>query len=275
VEALLVLTVAPWKKVFLLMFRLIKRYELGSTLIGKRLQSSGTELKTTPPRVYEKIRKLLDDEAALDPQGATPDHIQAIQRAKLAQTSGRVTQGPKWGKGLLKRLEQDGGSKIVKTHISFFHFEFTRFVQHCSDIKGLKLDDALLQLDWSQRMVADKVHEALTEAIVYAKESGFDLSKTYIADAYVKNTSTGISQQFIKKFLRGRGRYGATPHAKISRLEFILQEREKPFAVRVNDPLEWVRVRLRERRKEFTKTAEEIYQEYRERKPIKPIYVEQ
>jgi hypothetical protein len=236
-------------------------------LLVQRIVLRSQSTKTTPPRVYEKIKQELEKEHLLQGIQTTPDHIHAIQRAALnKRKSGKYP-------GFIQRLEQDGGPAILKSHHTFFHVDYTRFIQHCGDIKGLQLDDALLQLDWSQKTVVDKVHEALTEAIVMAKESGFDLSKTYIADAYVKDSKTGVSTRFIKKYLRGRGRYGATPHPKFARLEFVLQQREKGFAVRENDPLEWVRTRLRERRSEFTKNAEEVYQEYRVKRPIKPIYV--
>jgi pyruvate/oxaloacetate carboxyltransferase len=75
-----------------------------------------------------------------------------------------------------------------------------------------------------------------------------------------------------KRYLRGRGRYGATPHPKVATLDLILQEREKPFAVKENDPLEWVRAKLRDHKQEFVKNADQIYAEKRAKRPIKPVY---
>lgn len=65
-------------------------------------------------------------------------------------------------------------------HRNFVHMDYTRFIQPLGEIKGLSLNDALLQLDWNKRNVAAKVHEALEEFIVRSKEEGFDLNKTYI-----------------------------------------------------------------------------------------------
>lgn len=76
----------------------------------------------------------------------------------------------------------------------------------------------------------------------------------------------------VKRYLRGRGRYGATPHPITTLLEITLQERDKPFAMRTKDPLEWVRDRLRERQKPFVKSAEELYIETRKKRPIKEVY---
>ncbi len=70
----------------------------------------------------------------------------------------------------------------------------------------------------------------------------------------------------------GRGRYGSTPHPKICRLEFYLQEREKPFDLRENDPLEWVRQRLRDSRRKYVDLSEKVYEEKRRSRPIKPVY---
>ncbi len=74
--------------------------------------------------------------------------------------------------------------------------------------------------------------------------------------------------------MRGRGRYGATPHPKTARLEIVLQERQNGgFKKRTEeDPLEWIRMRLRNRKKDHVSTAEEIYREKRLVRPIKPIY---
>jgi hypothetical protein len=72
--------------------------------------------------------------------------------------------------------------------------------------------------------------------------------------------------------LRGRGRYGATPHPKTAKLEITFQERERGFSIRDADPLEWIRSRLRDRKRDITPTATEIYATKREKRPIKEIF---
>lgn len=99
------------------------------------------------------------------------------------------------------------------------------------------------------------------------------VSPTKLADAYIKETKSGLSDRFVKKYLKGRGRYGATSLAKTAKLEMIFQERETGFKSRESDPLEWVRNRLRERRKEYVKSAEELYEAKRTTRPIKPVYI--
>lgn len=80
------------------------------------------------------------------------------------------------------------------------------------------------------------------------------------AEAYIMNSAHGLSQRFMAKYLRGRGRYGATPDPKTARLKLILQERPAVgFALREkSDPLEWLRIRLRNAKKPMAKTAQQI-----------------
>lgn len=87
--------------------------------------------------------------------------------------------------------------------------------------------------------------KGLKDAIVNCGNRGFDLDKTYIADVYVHENGAVLSKLLKKRFIRGRARYGSDQHVKSSLVKFILQEREKPFKSRVNDPLEWVRERMR------------------------------
>ncbi|KAJ1567086.1 hypothetical protein HK096_011022 [Nowakowskiella sp. JEL0078] len=124
---------------------------------------------------------------------------------------------------------------------------------------------------WHRKPITRHFRQALVCAILKAKESGMDLNKTYIADVYAFREAIA-SKVFIKAYVRGRGRYGSTPHPITSMLSFILQEREEPFKKRVNDPLEWIRDRLRQRQTEFEKSADEIYIEKRQKRPIKVIY---
>jgi hypothetical protein len=119
------------------------------------------------------------------------------------------------------------------------------------------------------------MHEALVDTIDIAKTNGFDLKKCYIAEAYVHASSHGLSRRFVEKYLRGRGRYGATPHVKTARLEILIQQRENGgFKKRESgDPLEWLRIRLRERKKGVVVGAEDLWTERRKSRPAKQVYL--
>ncbi len=62
---------------------------------------------------------------------------------------------------------------------------------------------------------------------------------------FVRENAAPLSTTFARRYIRGRARYGATPQFKSAVLDVLLQERERPFAKRQQDPLEWLRVRLR------------------------------
>ena len=94
----------------------------------------------------------------------------------------------------------------------------------------------------------------------------------YTADAYIKKDEGSLSNVMIKKYLKGRGRYGATPHAKVALFSVVLQERSRPFDFRLADPLEPIKARLRARQVPFTKTATELYQQSRIRRPVKALF---
>ncbi|KAJ3005143.1 hypothetical protein HKX48_000846, partial [Thoreauomyces humboldtii] len=175
-------------------------------------------------------------------------------------------------RAFLTRLIASGGDKIVTFRRNVLHTDHTRFLTLCDQVKGLTVDQALLQIRWERKPVTGKMVDAIEEALVKAKEEGLDLTRTYIADAYVKKNAAILQSHLVKRYLRGRGRYGATPHPVSTLLELTLQERDAPFPVRENDPLEWVRDRLRQRQKPFVKTAEEIYTEKRERRKVKEIF---
>ncbi|KAJ3185003.1 hypothetical protein HDU87_002569 [Geranomyces variabilis] len=175
-------------------------------------------------------------------------------------------------KAFLARLQKDGGPRIVTFRRNVLHTEYARFLTLCDQVKGLSLDQALLQIKWLRKPITKKMEDAISEAIVKAKEAGFDLGKTYVADAYVKQNAAILQTYLVKRYLRGRGRYGATPHPVSTLLELTLQERVKPFAARESDPLEWVRDRLRERQKPFAKTAEEVYTDVRSRRKVKEVH---
>ncbi|KND01241.1 uncharacterized protein SPPG_04332 [Spizellomyces punctatus DAOM BR117] len=235
------------------------------------------------PSVYPRIRDLLRDGAYESPQTLqqTTDQLEGIRRAQEAVAQGRyavlqpnsTSKRPKKPhQAFLARLREDGGDKIVSFRKNFLHTEYTRFVTLCDQVKGLTLDQALLQIRWLRKPITKKMEEALKEAIVKAKEQGLDLKKTFVADAYVKENAAILQSQLVKRYLRGRGRYGATPHPVTALLEITLQEREKPFSIRDSDPLEWLRERLRDRQRPFVKSAEEVYNDVRSKRPIKQVF---
>lgn len=85
----------------------------------------------------------------------------------------------------------------------------------------------------------------------------------------------------MEKYLRGRARYGSSPHFKSTLLRFTLQQRDKPFPKRMADPLEWVRERMRsklmERDVEKGSAGDEslavkVYKEMRETRPVKTVF---
>ncbi|KAJ3412785.1 hypothetical protein HDV05_000252 [Chytridiales sp. JEL 0842] len=169
----------------------------------------------------------------------------------------------------LERLKRDGGDKIITFKRNYIHVEHTRFIPLLSQIRGLPLDQALLQIKWLRKKISLKLEEAMEGAIVKAKESGLELSKTYIADGYVKKNAAVLSKPLQKRYIRGRGRYGATPHPKTCLLELTLQERNKPFDRKLADPLEWIRARLRDRLRPFTKSPDEVYEAVKTKRPPK------
>ena len=104
-----------------------------------------------------------------------------------------------------------------------------------------------MTLAWNQQPISRKMEMALKEGLIKAVEQGLDLKKTYLgtfitkcflhflADVYVKQGANLSSRMMT--YIKGRGRYGPTPHPKLATLELILQERNEPFSIRVNDPL--------------------------------------
>ncbi|KAI8812278.1 hypothetical protein BJ742DRAFT_768357 [Cladochytrium replicatum] len=235
----------------------------------KRLQTPKAEsAKISRPRVYEKIRQAQKDLKTSN-EGIPADVVENLRAHPLVKTA-KKSRGYRFA-NFLKRLIHEGGDKIVLFSSHFLHVEYTRFITLCDQVKGLSLEKALLQLRWHQKPITKKFESALRKAIVKAKEDGLVLSKTYIADVYTESGAV-ISRYFQRRFIRGRGRYGATPQYVSATLAFTLQERDRPFRVRTSDPLEWIREKLRERQREWTPTVDEIYAEERSVKKIKPIY---
>ncbi|KAI9101938.1 hypothetical protein DFS34DRAFT_612052 [Phlyctochytrium arcticum] len=221
------------------------------------LHSPQTPLKAHQPAVYPAVLK-------------QDTQLETEQSPQSSQSTFKRIKNPQ--KAFIERLRADGGDKIVTFQRNFLHTEYTRFLALCDQVKGLTIDQALLQIRWLRKPISRKMEAGLKDAIVKAKEEGFDLSKTYIADVYVKQNAAIIQTQLEKKFIKGRGRYGATPHPVTTLWEITLQERDKPFAKVERDPLEWIRVRLRERQKPYVQTAEDIYSEIRDKRVVKEVF---
>ncbi|KAJ3055064.1 hypothetical protein HK097_011627 [Rhizophlyctis rosea] len=172
----------------------------------------------------------------------------------------------------MERLRADGGDKITTLTRNYLHVSHTRFLDILDELKGLSLQQALLHMKWHQKPTAEKVNDAIREAIIQAKEEGFDLQKTYIAHAEVWRNKVVISQHMRNRYIRGRGRYGSINFVESALLEITLQERDKPFLQRVHDPLEWVREKLRAAQKPWVPSVEEVYEKERGARPIKAVY---
>jgi hypothetical protein len=75
-------------------------------------------------------------------------------------------------------------SSVTKKHISTLitqeYTHLTKFIPVCLEVKGLTLNQALLQLSWNRKIISQKFQSALEEFIVIAKEKGYNLDKTYI-----------------------------------------------------------------------------------------------
>ncbi|TPX58054.1 hypothetical protein PhCBS80983_g03406 [Powellomyces hirtus] len=222
--------------------------------------------KSNRPNVYPKLRQ------DIAPTTSTTTTKPSSVPPPTAVASDAPFQRSTVQQQFLARLARDGGDRIVTFRRNILHTEYTRFLTLCDQVKGLTLDQALLQIKWLRKPITKKMEDALKEAIVKAKEEGLDLNKTYVADAYVKKNAAILQNYLVKRYLRGRGRYGSTPHPVSTLLELTLQERDKPFQVRENDPLEWLRDRLRERQKPFAKSAEQVYEEVRTRRKVKEVF---
>ena len=169
----------------------------------------------------------------------------------------------------ISRISSQGPIMNFKRNV--LHICPSRFTRLCDDLKGLTLDKAFLQIKWNRRNIDSVMNETLTECLVKAKESGFNLDSTYIADVYA-NPKGSIFSKTMKKYIKGRGRYGSTPTPISTSLEIILQERKTPFKAFENDPLERLKDKLREKQRPWVKSVHEIYKEKRSIRPIKQIY---
>lgn len=170
----------------------------------------------------------------------------------------------------IARISSQG--PIMSFKRTVLHVSSSRFTGLSNELKGLTLDKAFLQLKWNRRNIDEVMNSTLTECLVKAKESGFNLDKTYIADVYANPKGALFSKNLIRKYVRGRGRYGATPTPLSTNLEIMLQEREVPFSLKQNDPLEPIKDKLREKQRQWVKSVHEIYSDFRIKRPIKKIY---
>lgn len=146
------------------------------------------------PGIYRQIREHLSDPSATDhinaPQPIS-EQLDAIRRAQdavakgsypLLQPNSTSKKARKPYHAFLERLKADGGDKIITFKRNYLHTEYTRFLPLCDQVKGLTLDQALLQIRWLRKPITKKMEDALKEAIVKAKEQNLDLSKTYVGE---------------------------------------------------------------------------------------------
>lgn len=99
-----------------------------------------------------------------------------------------------------------------------------------------------------------------------------DLKRTYIAYSSATKSLEGFSAKFLKKYVRGVGRFGVSSNPIGCSVKLVLQERKAPFESRSNDPLEWMRSQLRATQSEYTQTAEQVYATKRAARPIKEVF---
>ncbi|EGF83636.1 hypothetical protein BATDEDRAFT_86037 [Batrachochytrium dendrobatidis JAM81] len=190
---------------------------------------------TTSPQVYGRIKQILASTMSVTAGlDSTPDHIEALKRAQLALRKNKYPRIPEEG-------------EVIEARPNYL----SRLAADGGN-KILRLKHSYIHVDFTRFI---------------------ELCTNIQADITARDGEVILSKEIKQKFLRGRGRYGATPHIKTALLKIVLQEREKPFDVRHNDPLEWIRCRLRKVHKEFTPSAEELYTKIRKECPVKPIYV--
>lgn len=162
--------------------------------------------------------------------------------------------------GFMDRLVKDGGDKIVATTYPFVHIDHTRFIPLCSALKGLSLTEAYKHLQGERRRVSSELGKAIDDAASAAHAVGLDLKSTYIADAYSRKDA--LLSNGLKKYIKGRGRYGSTPQFVSTTVRLVLQERTKGFARRMQDPLEPLREKIRSRSAPSEPAVH----------PVKPVY---
>jgi hypothetical protein len=80
------------------------------------------------------------------------------------------------------------------------------------------------------------------------------------------------SENLLKKYIRGRGVYGGTPHPLYTLIKTVVQERDSPFAFRQNDPLEWIRHRLRQSQVRYSRTPQFVWKKMSMARRAKPLY---
>ena len=82
-------------------------------------------------------------------------------------------------KKFLTRLAEPS-EKISIHHTNHLHIEYTRFIKLIDQVKGLHVDDALLQLSWHRKPITQKFMQSLESVLIKAKNEGLCLSKLYI-----------------------------------------------------------------------------------------------
>ncbi|TPX47425.1 hypothetical protein SeLEV6574_g02691 [Synchytrium endobioticum] len=172
-----------------------------------------------------------------------------------------------------ERLRADGGARVRRVRAVLVHVPAARVLAVTDGLKGLTLDQALAQLRWGGApvgSVAGMVAGKLGEAVLVLGDAGWALRDTYVAHVVLSSSGAWLGAAHAETYVKGRGRYGATPHPLITNMEVVYQQRAAPFASRVADASEWIRERLRRQVK--GPSAEELYVAMRDKRPVKSVY---
>lgn len=153
---------------------------------------------------------------------------------------------------------------------NIFHIDAKRFELFISDLIGLPCDQVNLHLTWHKnKTIAKTLHKSFITGLrkclshqhhTENPANNWDLNQLYLAHVEVLPQSAIFSTSCN---IRGRGRYGATPHPKHVLLQFVFQQRSKPFVFRDEalNPVESVRRVLREKQRPFATPLEELVNE--------------
>ena len=67
--------------------------------------------------------------------------------------------------GFLKRITASN-AKTAKFSRNYIHLEYTRFIEICGQVKGLRLDDALLQLETNNKRIKTHFKEGTQGCLI-------------------------------------------------------------------------------------------------------------
>ncbi|RKO99058.1 hypothetical protein CXG81DRAFT_20815 [Caulochytrium protostelioides] len=255
--------------------RLPRRVQVDQTLLtaplalARMAPAQRAAVERAQAAALAKLVAARREEEALAAQWFAPDAEPVPPVADPAAAVG----APETRAAFLARLRADGGDQILQFQRLFLHISAIRFDPLIQQTTGLSLRDALVQCRWYDRRITKAYEQALAQASLKLVAAGFDLDKTYIADVEATaNDLSGVYPAFAKAYIRGRGRYGATPHPKSTHLTFVFQQREKPFESRETDVLEWARSQLRQAKRDHAPTPQQLYAVEQAQRIVKPVF---